>query len=155
MKALSLWQPWATLIAVGAKQIETRHWSVGYRGWLAIHAAKKSSPQLRELAHSWPFAEYLEPWVHEHGPLPLGAIVAVARLDGCLEADVALDTVSSSPHELEFGHYGPGRVGWVLRGVVALPRPVPCNGEQGLWVPPTEVVDELRVQYREVTAVSA
>lgn len=39
MKALTLWQPWASLIAVGAKTIETRSWSTTYRGPLAIHAA--------------------------------------------------------------------------------------------------------------------
>ena len=38
MKALSLRQPWATLVAIGAKQIETRSWSTAYRGTIAIHA---------------------------------------------------------------------------------------------------------------------
>lgn len=42
MKALSLWQPWASLVAIGAKTIETRSWSTSYRGPLAIHAAKTS-----------------------------------------------------------------------------------------------------------------
>lgn len=40
MKILSLWEPWASLMAIGAKKIETRSWSTDYRGWLAIHAAK-------------------------------------------------------------------------------------------------------------------
>lgn len=39
MKALTLWQPWASLIALGVKSIETRAWSTSYRGPLAIHAA--------------------------------------------------------------------------------------------------------------------
>ncbi len=39
MKALTVWQPWATLVAIGAKRIETRSWSTSYRGPLAIHAA--------------------------------------------------------------------------------------------------------------------
>ncbi len=41
MKAISIWQPWASLIAIGAKQIETRSWATGYRGLLVIHAAKR------------------------------------------------------------------------------------------------------------------
>jgi len=41
MKALTLTQPWATLVAIGAKKIETRSWSTPYRGPLAIHAAKR------------------------------------------------------------------------------------------------------------------
>ncbi|HVM07165.1 MAG TPA: ASCH domain-containing protein [Acidimicrobiales bacterium] len=40
MKAISLWQPWASLIAYGVKTIETRSWSTPYRGRIAIHAAK-------------------------------------------------------------------------------------------------------------------
>ena len=39
MKAITLWQPWASLIAVGAKRIETRSWSTNYRGPLAVHAS--------------------------------------------------------------------------------------------------------------------
>lgn len=42
MKALTLWQPWASLIAIGAKTIETRGWSTSYRGPLAIHAAQRA-----------------------------------------------------------------------------------------------------------------
>ncbi len=41
MKALTLWQPWASLVALGVKTIETRSWSTTYRGPLAIHAAAK------------------------------------------------------------------------------------------------------------------
>ena len=37
MRALSLWQPWASLIFDGRKKIETRHWEMLYRGPLAIH----------------------------------------------------------------------------------------------------------------------
>lgn len=40
MKALTIYQPWATLIAIGAKHIETRSWSTKYRGPLAVHAGK-------------------------------------------------------------------------------------------------------------------
>ena len=32
MKAPSLWQPWASAIAVGAKRVETRSWPTNYRG---------------------------------------------------------------------------------------------------------------------------
>lgn len=44
MKGLSLTQPWATLVAIGAKRIETRIWATSYRGPLAIHAAKGLGP---------------------------------------------------------------------------------------------------------------
>lgn len=41
MKAITLHQPWATLISLGVKSIETRSWSTSYRGPLAIHAAAR------------------------------------------------------------------------------------------------------------------
>lgn len=40
MKALTIRQPWASLIAAGVKTIETRSWTTGYRGPLLIHAGK-------------------------------------------------------------------------------------------------------------------
>jgi hypothetical protein len=43
MKAISLWQPWASLLFTTprAKLHETRHWPTSYRGLLYIHAAKR------------------------------------------------------------------------------------------------------------------
>src|SRR5581483_10298670 len=40
MKAISLWQPWASLWLTDAKIHETRHWPTSHRGWLLVHAAK-------------------------------------------------------------------------------------------------------------------
>lgn len=40
MKALSVKQPWASLIASGRKTIETRRWKTSYRGPLVIVSAR-------------------------------------------------------------------------------------------------------------------
>lgn len=48
MKLVTLHEPWATLAALGLKQIETRGWSADYRGELAIHAAKRK-PRKEEI----------------------------------------------------------------------------------------------------------
>ena len=40
MKALTIIQPWATLIASGHKMNETRSWKTNYRGEVLIHAGK-------------------------------------------------------------------------------------------------------------------
>ncbi len=45
IKAISLHQPWASLIAMGLKKFETRSWLTNYRGKLVICAAKKNSKQ--------------------------------------------------------------------------------------------------------------
>lgn len=44
LKALTLHQPWASLVAVGAKTIETRSRRISHRGPLAIHAGKEMRP---------------------------------------------------------------------------------------------------------------
>lgn len=48
MKALTLWQPWASLVARGEKTIETRSWPTDYRGPLAIHAAARPMRDARD-----------------------------------------------------------------------------------------------------------
>ena len=56
MKAISLWQPYASLIAFGSKPYETRRWSppdslIGER--IAIHAAKKKIPNYEYNAYCY------------------------------------------------------------------------------------------------------
>lgn len=83
VKALTLHQPWASLIALGVKTIETRSWSTRYRGPLAIHAGRTLVPGHRG---DWrcigPTSDpYLVPKVDgPPHPLPLGAIVATCTL---------------------------------------------------------------------------
>lgn len=48
MKALSLDQPYASLLVMGIKQIETRGWNSKHRGELAIHATARG-PQVKHV----------------------------------------------------------------------------------------------------------
>lgn len=86
MKAITLTQPWATLVAIGAKKIETRSWATGYRGRLAIHAAKGASeigwPQLNHICRNTePFRFALKLPDRIEISLPLGAICCHLRTD--------------------------------------------------------------------------
>jgi len=67
MKVLTLYQPYATLVAVGAKRIETRSWSTKYRGPLAIHVSKHKEID-HKLWWSEPFATALEGTLVHIGP---------------------------------------------------------------------------------------
>lgn len=40
IRALTIKQPWASLIAAGEKRVENRSWTTRYRGPVAIHAGK-------------------------------------------------------------------------------------------------------------------
>ncbi len=143
IKGLSLTQPWATLVAIGAKQIETRSWATSYRGPLAIHAGKGLGPVggklgLEKLCNRVPFrsvlADHLPRW---HGTnwlqpsLPQGAVIATAELYDIRPTVDLADAISQQ--ELAFGDYGAGRYGWLLRNVQMLPAPVECRGALGLW----------------------
>lgn len=93
MKAITIWQPWAQLIAIGAKKYETRSWATNYRGPIAIHAAKRpfnTDPFFdRELNQ---FKEALNiPDIYSFDSLPLGCIIATVRLVRCSKIEVEPD----------------------------------------------------------------
>lgn len=137
MKAISLHQPYASLIAAGVKKVETRGWATPYRGLLAIHAAKRwTSRELLALVNlRGKFSAVLESVVETP---PLGALVAVARLVDCRAMTLRPypgGIVIGEQTELEraVGGWAPGRYGWVLEDVRRLDPPIPLRGRQGLF----------------------
>lgn len=157
MKALTLTQPWATLIAIGAKRIETRSWATDYRGPLAIHAAKGLAPVggkrgLAEQCREPAFFSYLDRYsasfyLDGSEALPLGKIVAVAKLVNVRRIDVALRaqvlSQTRTPSEIEFGDYTSGRYAWFLEDVKSLGKPIECKGALGLWDVPDDLCAEV------------
>ena len=134
MKALSLTQPWASLVASGAKKVETRSWSTSYRGRLAIHAAKGFPLSARNFA-SEEFTLGRLP-----GRIPRGAILAVVTLADVRRTEEIAPTLSAL--ERLYGDYSVGRYAWVLEDVQMLPQPIPYKGALGLFdvILPTEEV---------------
>ena len=128
MKALTLWQPYATLIADGYKTIETRDWRphdslVGER--VAIHAGSKC---VLERHMSSELAVFLRQ--EYRGPdwsawMPQGAVVATARLAGVEPSDGRERDI--------FGDYGYGRFLWRLDDVRKVNPPLLIRGHQRLW----------------------
>lgn len=86
MKALTIWQPWASLVACGVKKYETRSWSTKYRGPIAIHSALKPFPECWQWSVSEKAKEVIlrrmglsENFEHEK-IFPPGCVIATARL---------------------------------------------------------------------------
>jgi len=139
VKALTLTQPWASLVALGEKQFETRSWSTPYRGPLAIHAAKGVTPiggteAFYDLCAREPFHTCLFDLGRYALPthLPRGDVVAIANLvDVVPTADFALGAASRC--EASFGDYSLGRFAWVLTDVQRLVNPPAARGRQQLW----------------------
>jgi hypothetical protein len=138
MKAISLTQPWASLVACGAKRVETRSWRSNYRGLIVIHAAKKFPLDCRLWAEEEPLVlerlRELAPEL-EITTLPRGAIVAVARLSNILPTtDARVETfLKSRRGEREFGDYSEGRYAWKFDDVRPLKTPIAAKGALSLW----------------------
>ena len=153
MKAISLWQPWASAIAAGAKRIETRHWPTRYRGPLAIHAAKRKVINELIYYHScwnwqgamrsigWNFASDQD--IHR---LPFGALVATCDLVDCRPTESFTQGELGTPRrpegdysdlyawtERQMGNFDLGRFSWVLDNVKPLPEPISWRGSQGFF----------------------
>jgi hypothetical protein len=135
MKALTVYQPWASLECLGLKGTETRSWSTSYRGPLAIHAGVKWNDYLRERQRE------LHSYLVRHGALglpgdlPRGVILAVGSLVDCLQVTEGNQTMFSAFDRIA-GDLSLGRWAWVLEDVRPLRHPVPCRGMQGIWTVP-------------------
>jgi hypothetical protein len=121
MRAISLWQPWATLWVSGMKEYETRHWTHNYRGFLAVHAAKKK-----------PDVDTCIDFDLDPKTLPLGAVIGIVNL---LEVIPMTDELirSISKQEFSAGDWCVGRFAWKAKPVNKFPNPFPCLGHQGFW----------------------
>jgi hypothetical protein len=128
IKALTICQPYASLIADGAKRIENRSWYTRYRGWLAIHAGKSKG--------------YMRGEPIPHG-MPFGAVVAVAYLSHVFRAteDNLLRCRDLGP---AYANHAEGPFCWLLSEVTALQEPLPMRGKRGLYDPVSDVSAFLR-----------
>lgn len=140
MKGISLWEPWASAIAHGFKQIETRAHRTNHRGPLAICAArtKLHAGFIHEPAVCG-FFQQVGIVIPDH--LAFGCIVAVANVVDCRRTEDLRSDLSR--HEIHFGNYAAGRWGWILADVRRLKKPIPFRGNQALFNVPDELLQEV------------
>lgn len=150
MNALTVRQPYATLIMIGAKPFEFRSWRLNYRGPLAIHAAAALDPyhaeQWKQSSHVLSKAGY----AHIRD-LPLGAVLGVANLVDCVpcseldqRGDSTLRLGKRSAGTRHCGDYDPTDNALVLENPRLLPVPFHASGKLGIWRLPPEIEHELR-----------
>ena len=149
-KVISILQPWASLVVLGHKKIETRSWNTKYRGELLIHASV--GKKYKSIPADDPFYKYyhllfaknkMQPIEH----LPYGAIIGKVNLVDTVTSEELGWTQSFSdgystewsiqeeinPQELAFGDYSPNRFGWLLSHPVLFDKPIPAKGQLGIW----------------------
>ena len=119
MKAISIQQPWASLIAEGFKTIETRTWQTCYRGPLLIVSTKR--PKVNDL--------------------PLGMALAICALVDCKPAEPAYEVQEKAKAFCDVA----GRMLWFLDCVQKI-KPFPMKGQQGLYPVPDEIAQQIRTK---------
>jgi DNA (cytosine-5)-methyltransferase 1 len=130
MKAISLHQPYCSLIAQGLKKFETRSWATNYRGLLLICSAK-----LKELdqksRHMW-LKDQHNLNIESFEWLRFGCAIALTELTDCLLMDETL--IQSQPQlEIDCGGWTVGRYAWKLENIRVVVPIVEIKGKQGLF----------------------
>lgn len=138
MRAISMWQPWASLWLTEHKVHETRHWPTKHRGWLIVHAAKKFPP----LAPDDPLCDMLHrscgaDWRKD---LPRGAIIGAVDLTDCR---IMSNTRPEHQDDMECGNWSDERYAWRRGDFVKAPTPIPYIGRQGFFDVPIDVIADL------------
>ncbi len=131
MKALSLRQPWASLVAHNWKHWETRSWNTSYRGILLIHAAK--STELVSTYFRFPaFARCLmasgyATWED----LPFGALLGITQLKETKRVEEFRHLLGDD--ERAFGNYNDHRFGFHLGLFEPFVKPILFRGKLGIF----------------------
>jgi activating signal cointegrator 1 len=133
VKALTLTEPWASLVACRQKLVETRSWYTAYRGPLAIHAAKGFPKWAREESEENPiFKTALTFETGSYNPeLTRGRVLCLVELVDVKRTEDVRLTLSAK--ELEFGDYHAGRFAWFLKYINPYASMPLAKGALGLW----------------------
>lgn len=134
MKAISLWQPYASLLLTPHKIHETRHWPTKIRGPVLTHAAKKIVTHVDDRVDFLCRATFGADW---RNTLPRGALIGEVEIIDCRRTE---DIVSTAD-DYACGGFEPGRFGW-RRGdqYNVFKRPIPFKGKQGFFNVPDELI---------------
>ena len=92
MKALTIKQPYATLIAEGIKEYEFRTWKTNYRGEFLVHAGKGKNIQ------------YMEKFKGLDLEYPSGCIIAIASLENCIEVTNEFRNILRKKNPILYSH---------------------------------------------------
>jgi activating signal cointegrator 1 len=160
LKAISLWQPWASLMAEGLKLNETRPRRWSYSGDLVICSAQK---RIEAIELSFDLCRYL--WAHrDRFPgysgnvpeilenLPYGKCLAVVSMYACMKTEEVVETVILTRYEEIMGDYSPGRFVYFTKNCRKLAEPIPFKGKQGVMNLPAEIEQKIRGQLLEACA---
>jgi hypothetical protein len=141
MKAISVKQPWASLIVNGVKDIENRTWKcpekyIGQR--VLIHASAEKQSVVKVLSNEQKeVVKASELWAQCVFP-DLGAIIGSVEIVDCVVNHSSIWAEKTYQFELEdelSGEFVKGKTiyNWVLAHPRLFPEPIPAKGKLGFW----------------------
>lgn len=147
MRALSLWQPWASLWLSPAKIHETRHWPTTYIGPLAVHAAQRFETRVGKDLDRLLTAQFGAQW---RRTLPRGgAVLGVVDVVACKPTEEVFGTFwfegdPHAPDDYWCGDFSPGRFAWERGEFRVFAKSLPCTGRQSYFSVPDALIEEAR-----------
>lgn len=129
-KVISIKQPWAYLVVIGAKKIETRPFYTHYRGELLIHCSAKIDFSALDLCQ---IDERFNRYIPDVRVLEQGKIIGKVNVVACVDTITMRTLPELTNEERAFGDYSDGRYAWLLSDPVKFDNPVPAQGRLGLW----------------------
>lgn len=131
MLGISLWEPWTTLVMIGAKRFETRGWSTKYRGPILIHASKRDQ-ELKAALNQAPYRSVLyEVGFSKPEHFKLGCALGIVDLVEIYPTEEVRGTISQQ--ERAFGDYSDKRFAWQLENIRRFEEAIPMKGMQKLF----------------------
>lgn len=141
-RAVTLTQPWSTLMYLELKRIETRGRACNYRGWVGIHAAKGYGEDAERAFYREPFHSLLvQAGYKRFQDLPFGVVLCVLEFTDCIPTEhIKFDGYGLE--EPSFGDYTKGRYGILTRNVRKLKEFMPVRGSQPVpWRLPRVILE--------------
>ena len=122
MKALTIREPWASLIINGYKKYEFRSWKTNYRGKILIHAGLNIEKDMLNR-----FKDY-------NIMCTKGAIIGEADLVDCILVDNEFNKLLLKEDSLVYGKSNHvEKYAWKLDNINKYEKPIFCRGKLGLW----------------------
>jgi activating signal cointegrator 1 len=152
-KAVSLWQPWASLWLSPNKRHETRHWETKHRGRLLVHAAQKFVRDVDRELNGILSSEFGGHWGME---LPTGALIGMVDLIDVIPTEQLYrgrcgdDLTDDDLTDMACGDFADCRFGWRRGTYWAFRERVPFKGHQRIFNVPSEIVASAMATAKEV-----
>ena len=123
MKALTIKQPWASLIILGYKRFEFRSWQTKYRGDLLIHAGLGVDKEAMKR-----LAKYLPT------ELPKGEIIGKVNLVNCIKMSPEFkEKLLEENSDIYKNSVFKENYGWQMSNIEKFDNPIKAKGHLSLW----------------------